>query len=207
MRRARFLFPLALACALLSLGCASGTVHTSQGERPAAVVEAQDNVADILKILDDGYKAAVAKHDATPVCGPTTLGTCEPEAVHAEHRKVLLRERAALRLSWDGLIAWKRSTSDVPPAALFTRELAAATPDFLDLAGAFGVMSPTTIERVKKFLAVFLGTNALTLPGGFYVPCEAPCERVAIAEGFTYVDSAGVTRSYLGRGLWAEAGR
>lgn len=128
-----------------ALSCASGTVTTAYGPRPAAEVQAQDTVADILQSLDAGYTAAVRAHD-----DPSTVGR-ETPAVHAAHRATLLTQRSALTASWGVLLGWKQAAGSAYTPASVIQPLVGALPSFLDLAVSSGAMTRQTADQVIAF--------------------------------------------------------
>ena len=153
---------VALASFAVMFGCGSGVMDTSLGPRPAAEVKTEDTAADVLKAFGDGYKAAAAKHDATPVCGDSLAVNCEPDGVHAEHRAVLKKTAAGLRASWASLIAAKKlgaaaSTKDA------IKVLVPLADPFLNLAVELNVLSPMDAERVRGMLLVLFPPNARRL--------------------------------------------
>ncbi len=148
---------LGVAALVFAFGCASGTIDTSAGPRPAATVQAQDAIADFLKIADDTYKAAVAKHDATPVCSATVPQPCDVPELHAKHRTQLLTAARVLRASWGGEIAWKQ-TGDPTSARLAFCELVKELPDFEALAVGFGLVKQADADRWLPIVSAALNT-------------------------------------------------
>lgn len=149
--------PILLALALTGIGCASGYVTTSTGAvRPAAEVQSQDVVGDVLHSLSEGYSAAREKHDATPVCSATVPPPCESVETHAKHRKILLASARGLRAGWAGLESWKLSTAAKPPANAFC-PLVQAAPDFLGLLFEFGVIDEKGATTARQVLATLAG--------------------------------------------------
>lgn len=144
----------------LTLGCATGTIPTSAGDRPAATVQAQDAIADVLKIGDDTYKTAVAQHDAMPICSAVIVQPCDVPDLHAKHRAQLLTAAQALRASWSGLIAWKQSGDPLAARTAFC-DLQKGLPDFEALAVGFGIVKQPDAD---KWLPIV--STALNAAGG-----------------------------------------
>ena len=132
---------LLLAVALSS--CASGTARTSAGPRPAAEVQAQNAVGDILQGIDDGYRAAVALHNAGK-------GTTAPD-VYASEKRTLDAVRAGLVGSWQALAAWKTSTSGGSAGAVMA-SVRSALGAFLELAVRTGAMRQSAADAVLAFV-------------------------------------------------------
>lgn len=140
-----------------AIGCTSGTTQTSAGPRPSATVEAQDAVADVLKIADDTYKQAVAKHDTTPVCSTAVPQPCEDAAVHVKHRATLLLAARSLRAAWAGEIAWKESGDPTSARAAFC-DLQRELPDFEGLVVGFGIVKQSDADTWLPIVASALKT-------------------------------------------------
>jgi hypothetical protein len=151
LRRRRVFLAFTLVFSLLLLGCGTGTITTSTGQVvPAGTVMAQDTAADVLKSLDDAYKAASAAHDA--------IAATEDPVVHAKHRTTLLATLSGLRSSWDALIAWKgASTGAAPPDIL--KSVVGSAPDFVALALQLKAIDQKTADSILKYLNTFF-------PGG-----------------------------------------
>lgn len=137
-----------------ALGCASGTVTTAYGPRPAAEVQAQDTVADILQSLDAGYTEAVRIHDA-----PATVDK-ETREVHAAHRATLIAQHDALAASWNVLLGWKQAAGSAYTPASVIQPLVASLPSFLDLAVSSGAMTREKADKVLTFVRALFPTFA-----------------------------------------------
>lgn len=157
MRFARI--PMTWLAAILAVGlvgCASGVVTTSTGQVvPAATVQAQDNIADVLKVADDVYKQVRTRHDSTPVCSQIVPPPCEEPAVHTSHRLTLLASARILRSAWTGLIAWKE-TLDPATARLAFCDLQRGLPDLAALAVQFGLLRQPDADRWGPIVGVAL---------------------------------------------------
>lgn len=120
-------------------------VTTSTGAVvPAATVEAQDAVADILKLLKDAQADLVAQYER------------EKESLTASERKAryeqLTMQADALDSSWAALIAWKRQSGGAAPADIL-RPVVAQAPAFLRLAVAAKVLTQKQADFVSGFLS------------------------------------------------------
>jgi len=134
------------------IACGTGTVTTSTGQVvPVVTVQIQDSAADVLKLLDDAYKSAVATHDAAALT--------EDPVVHAKHRAILLATYTGLRSSWDALIAWKAASTGAPPTNVLSSVVTAAR-DFVPLAVELKAIPQATADTITKYL------NAFFPPGG-----------------------------------------
>ena len=162
---------LVAAALLLTLtGCPTGYVHTSTGATVAAsVVAAQDAVGDALQILQDVHNAAVDRHDA--------LAGQEPADVHAKRRTILLGSAAALRASWDALVAWKQAPASASSVTVLAPFAAQAGP-LLDAAVELGIVPAKWAAAAKAWLGA--PAAALGKPGG--VPVGAVREPTDFGE-------------------------
>ena len=150
---------LALLLALVvSLGCATGTVQTTEGPRSAGHVQATDNVADILHVLNVGYEAARVKHDTTPICGTASAGTgpCDDAVYHALHRSKLKVWAASLRTANAGVQTWKKTGAAVPDATAFC-PLATAWPDVAQVAIELHAIDSTDLDKWKPIINAVAG--------------------------------------------------
>ena len=136
--------PAILLVVLFLSGCPTGYVQTSTGATvEASVVAAQDYVGDALSILQGVHNAAVDRHDA--------LAGQEPADVHAKRRAVLKGSAAALRASWDALLAWKKAPASATSVTVLAPFVAQAGP-FLDAAAALGICSQAWADGAKAWL-------------------------------------------------------
>lgn len=134
----------ALAAVLLLASCGTGSVTTSTGAVvPAATVEAQDNVADIVSELKTAYLQAVTAHDAR--------AATEDPAVHKRHREVLLDVKAGLKATAHALATWKAASVGAAPAEVL-RPLVASARAFLALAAELGVLTDARAAAIRAFL-------------------------------------------------------
>jgi outer membrane murein-binding lipoprotein Lpp len=151
LTRALLVFFVALAVLILA-GCASGYVTTSTGAIvPAAVVEAQDTVADIVSEMKTAYLQAIAAHDAR-------AGTEDP-ALHETHRKALLDFKAGLQGTAHGLAAWKQTNAAAAPAEILRPSIASIR-SFLVLSVDLGVLKEGRAAQIRAFI------DAAFPPGG-----------------------------------------
>lgn len=135
-----------IVCLFFAFGCATGTVQTVNGPRPAAEVQAQDLAADVLSSLGAAYSAAVAIHD-----DPATVANESPE-VHAKHRAALLTERDALMASWKVLLLWKQTAgSQLSPASVM-QPMLDSLPMFLDLAVDLKVLTREKADSIAAYV-------------------------------------------------------
>lgn len=123
-------------------GCGT-TTQTTEGPRPTVEVVAQDTVADVLKVLDDLYRAAVLKHNAA-------AGAMDPAAFTAEGMK-LRRFQSALLAAWDVEIGWKKSSGAASPVSVLA-PLCDSFDDFTTQAIGAGVMTLEQKTKVKPFV-------------------------------------------------------
>lgn len=152
-RGVRALSVLLLAFAgLIAASCSSGTVTTSTGAVvPAAVVEAQDTVADIVSEMKTAYLQAIAAHDAR-------AGTEDP-ALHETHRKALLTFKAGLQGTAHGLAAWKQTNAGATPSEIL-RPSVSSIRSFLVLSVDLGVLKEERAAQIRAFI------DAAFPPGG-----------------------------------------
>ena len=114
----------------------------------ACATSATDNAATILKIADDGYKAASAAHDAR-------VGS-EPADVHAKHRVILVDFRKGLTAAWAVVIDAKQINADPAPGAVYAAIKPTVGP-FLELAVQLGAMKQSDADRVSAAITAVLG--------------------------------------------------
>ena len=155
-RRLGLCLSLGAAALLITLtGCPTGYVQTSTGATVAAsVVAAQDYVGDALWTLQQVHNALVDKHDA--------LAGQEPADVHARRRTILLGSAAALRASWDALLAWKKAPASATSVTVLAPFVAQA-PAMLDAAVELGTVSAKWATAAKAWLGA-PATTALVKP-------------------------------------------
>jgi hypothetical protein len=144
-----------VAVLIFTLACATGTVTTVYGPRPAAEVQSQDTVGDILASLDAGYTAAVSTHDAA-------VATDAP-AVHAAHRATILKEHDALVAAWNVLIIWKQAAGSGYSPASVVQPLISASPAFLQLAVDLKVMTQAQADSITKYIVLLFPVTPPTL--------------------------------------------
>lgn len=141
------LYAGALAAFLLVSLVACGPrppVTTSTGATvPAATVEAQDAVADIVSEMKTAYLQAVAAHDAR-------AGTEDP-VLHAKHREALLDVKAGLKATAHSLATWKAASDGAAPSEVL-RPLVASVRGFLDLAVELKVLSAQRAAAILAFI-------------------------------------------------------
>jgi hypothetical protein len=141
---------LLFALALAALGCATGTVQTTYGPRPAAEVQAQDLAADIIASLEDGYRAAVVAHDQRVMT--------EDPLKHAANRALLIKEHDALVAAAQVLIQWKMTSgSGYSPAAVM-QPLLDSLPAYLALAVDLGAMKQADADKVLAYAKTLFPT-------------------------------------------------
>jgi hypothetical protein len=128
----------------VALACAHGTVQTVNGPRPAAEVQIQDAIGDILQSLDAGYTAAVAAHDGR-------VATEDP-VVHAAHRATLIKQHDGLTAAWSGLLAWKAIAGSTYTATTVLQPLLGSLPSFLQLAVDLKAMTQAQADVVNAFV-------------------------------------------------------
>ena len=134
----------ALFLVLVLTACGTGSVTTSTGAVvPAATVEAQDTVADIVSELKTAYLQAVAAHDAR--------AATEDPAIHKAHREALLDVKAGLKATAHALATWKAASVGAAPAEVL-RPLVASARAFLDLAVELNVLSAQRAAAIRAFL-------------------------------------------------------
>jgi len=148
---------LAAAAALAACAGNSPPIHTSAGDTPASIVVSQDVAGDVLNTLEAAQNAAVARHDATPVCSALVTTACDASDAHAARSRRLHVTAAGLRAGWDGLTTWKRVGGATPPAGVFC-ELARDAPILLGDAAALGVQAQKA-DLVLKFAASILAAG------------------------------------------------
>lgn len=165
MRRRGIVDTLLVVVLSLSLfGCATGTTQTTQGPRPAAQVQAQDSIADVLSLIQDVYVQAVAAHDARALT--------EDPAIHAANRATLLAARDGLSAAWASLMVSKTISNGAPPMTV-VRSVLDVTDPLLALANRLGVISPSTETTIRTFIAAARAALAAvpsTPPAGRVVP-------------------------------------
>lgn len=146
-------FLVALLGAILlavALGCASGTVQTTYGPRPAAEVQAQDLAADVIASLEDGYRAAVVAHDARALT--------EDPLKHSARRALLIKEHDALVAAAQVLVQWKMTAgSGYSPAAVM-QPLLDSLPAYLALAVDLGAMKQADADKVLAYARTLFPT-------------------------------------------------
>lgn len=143
---------LVLIAVAAAWACSSGTVTTSTGAVvPAATVEAQDNVADLVAEMKEAYKKAVIAHDAR-------AGTEDP-VVHETHRKALLAFKAGLQGTSKALLASKQASASAAPLDVL-RPCADSGRAFLTLAVDLGILKAERAQEIRVFL------DAAFPPGG-----------------------------------------
>lgn len=136
--------------AIAALGCASGTVTTPYGPRPAAEVQAQDLAADVLASLEDGYKAAVVAHDARV--------TTEDPLQHAANRALLIKEHDALVAAAQVLIQWKMTAgSGYSPAAVI-QPLLDSLPAYVKLGVSLGALKQSDADKILVYAKTLFPT-------------------------------------------------
>jgi hypothetical protein len=140
---------------LVSVSCATGTVQTASGPRPAAEVQVQDTVGDLLNSLQAAYTASVAAHDAR-------VATEDP-VLHAAHRATLLTYHDALAASWQALLVSKQVAGTTDLVAIVT-PLVAALPDFCALAVDLGAMTPDAAAKVIALVKTYFPAAAYLVP-------------------------------------------
>lgn len=136
---------LALVLSLGLLGCATGPVTTSTGAVvPAATVQSQDNVADVLKMVRDSHRQYVALYE-------TQKATMDP-ATRAKQYQTLNDLANGLDASQALLIAWKQTNAGASPGTIL-RPILASAPAFLDLAVRAKLLTQVQADMVKGLLA------------------------------------------------------
>lgn len=119
-------------------------VVTSTGATvPAATVEAQDAVADLVSEMKVAYRQASAAHDAR--------AATEDPAIHKAHREALLDVKAGLKATAHALATWKAASVGAAPAEVL-RPLVASARGFLDLAVELNVLSAQRAAAIRAFL-------------------------------------------------------
>ncbi len=157
-------------CLVLSLGCASGTVQTSTGPRPAAEVQIEDGVADTLKAFSDAYNQARLIHDGEVV-------TASIAEQHARDRDTLLEAAQALRSAWGLLATAKASTSGLAPLQVLA-PVVSVSGDLLALAQRLGVLSSAGAAKIAAVIAPlksatnWIWPDSSWLVGGALASCE-----------------------------------
>lgn len=146
--RGRGVVPAPLLLVVIAVcACSCGPrppVTTSTGAVvPAATVEAQDAVADIVSEMKTAYLQAVAAHDAR--------AATEDPAAHKQHREVLLDVKAGLKATAHALATWKAASDGAAPAEVL-RPLVASVRAFLDLAEELKVMKPERVAAIRAFV-------------------------------------------------------
>lgn len=140
----------ALLSAVVLGGCASGTVTTQYGPRPAAEVQAQDLAADIISSLEDGYRAAVVAHDQKALT--------EDPLQHAAHRALLIKEHDALVAAAQVLVQWKMTAgSGYSPAAVM-QPLLDSLPAYTALAVDLGAMKQEQADKILAYARTLFPT-------------------------------------------------
>lgn len=145
--------PLALILAFLligaaggSIGCASGNVTTSTGAVvPAATVESQDNIADLLHMVREAHRAYIAT-EWEPKKSALDLTT------RAVRFKLLNDFANGLDASQALLIAWKQTNAGAAPGTIL-RPILATAPAFLDLAVSAHLLTQAQADAVKGVIA------------------------------------------------------
>jgi hypothetical protein len=138
---------------LTTAGCpgSTGTTVTTYGPRPTAEVVAQDTVADILKNLEDGYKAAVVAHDAR-------FGTEDP-VKHAANRALLIKEHDALIAAANALVAWKQAAGSSYSPASVIQPLIDSLPDYVKLAVDLGALTQVQGDKILAYAKTLFPTK------------------------------------------------
>lgn len=150
---------LALSFAVLvTVACATGTVQTQYGPRPAAEVQVQDTVGDVLISLQAAYTAAVAIHD-----DPATV-TADGPVVHAAHRATLITQHDALLASWNALLLSKQAAGSGYDPVAIVRPLVGALPSFLALAVDLKVLSSDAAAKILSGVKVFFPAMSYMKP-------------------------------------------
>jgi hypothetical protein len=133
------------ACTLALPGCATGPVTTSTGAVvPAATVQSQDNVADVLHMVRESHRQYVALYEATKA-------TMDP-ATRAQQYQTLNDFANGLDASQALLITWKQTNTGASPGTILKPILATA-PAFLDLAVRAKLLTQAQADVVKGILA------------------------------------------------------
>lgn len=137
---------VALALCLLSVvACASGNVTTSTGAVvPAATVQTQDNVADVLHTLRAAQSDLVARFEATKA----TMTAEE----RARQYGILIGSADGLDASQAALVAWKRQSAGATPSSVLA-PIVAQAPALLRLA----VQAHVLTEAQANFARGILG--------------------------------------------------
>lgn len=146
--------PWLVAALLLSIivlvSCATGTVQTTYGPRPAAEVQAQDLAADVIASLEDGYKAAVVAHDQKALT--------EDPLQHAAHRALLIKEHDALIAASQVLVQWKMTAASGYSPASVIQPLLDSLPAYLKLAVDLGAMKQADADKVLAYAKTLFPT-------------------------------------------------
>jgi hypothetical protein len=125
-----------LALCLALSRCASGRQATEQlPDVASSTVQAQNAVGDGLKLLDDQYRLAVARYNASPA----------PQA-----RQTLLDWKAAQVTAWARFSDWKAGTPLDATAVLKT--VVAVLPAALDVLVSTGVITQATAEGIRQIV-------------------------------------------------------
>lgn len=143
----------------LSFGCATGPVTTSTGAVvPAATVQSQDNVADVLHMVRESHRQYVALYEATKT-------TMDP-VTRAKQYQTLNDLANGLDASQAALITWKQVNAGASPGTIL-RPILATAPAFLDLAVRAKLLTQAQADMVKGILAgipVVSGEPAFSTP-------------------------------------------
>lgn len=137
------LFAIVIFIFSVSASC-NGTVQTTEGPRPAATVQAQDLVADLLKMLREAHTKAVQIHDSRV--------QIEDPVLHRQHRQLLIDMGDSINVSFGLLAAWKSRTADATPSDIML-PIFRIGPSFCDLAVSFGLLKQADADKVKAVLS------------------------------------------------------
>lgn len=152
----------AFLASLLIWGCDSGTVTTSTGAVvPAATVQAQDAVADVLHQIREAHRSYVT------TTWEAEKASLDP-ATRAKRYKLLNDLADGLDASQALLISWKQSSVGATPSTVL-RPILASAPAFLDLAVTAGLLTAEEAKIAKGILASIppdpnRGFASVTLP-------------------------------------------
>ena len=136
----------ALLLVVVLAACGTGNVTTSTGAIvPAATVESQDNVADVLHLIRGAHASYVAT-----VWEPGKAAL-DP-ATRAKRYQLLTDLANGLDASQAALISWKLGSTGATPASVL-RPILASAPAFLDLAVQAGLLTQAQANIVEGVLA------------------------------------------------------
>jgi hypothetical protein len=135
-----------LALVLVLTACGTGNVTTSTGAIvPAATVESQDNIADLLHVVREAHRSYIAT-----VWEPTKI-TLDP-VTRANRFRLLNTMADGLDASQALLITWKQINAGASPGSVL-RPIVGAAPAFLDLAVQAGLLTQAQANVAKGILA------------------------------------------------------